>query len=312
MISVVIPLYNKEQYIARAIHSVLQQTFQDFEIVIINDGSTDNSISEINKINDHRIRLIDQENKGVSAARNRGIEEASADYISFLDADDEWEENHLAVIAELINKFPQCGLFGTSYYFCKDGQKPTMPILPNRFSFDGEDGIMDNYYEMASGTDFPIHMSSYAVKKATIQKIGGFPVGIPSGEDIITLARLYTICDFAYSKLPTSYYHLFYEGKNDRPIQMIKPLDKAFTHLLISGSHRKGVRLFVSSWFKRRMVGAIYAHHYKLMFKEFFTAFRIYPFQKKLFTSLLLTFYSVKTGKDLYSINQTLLGRKRK
>lgn len=311
MISVVIPLYNKEQYIKRAICSVLNQSFGDFEIIIVNDGSTDNSVSIVEGIADARIKLINQKNAGVSAARNRGIAESEYDFIAFLDADDEWKENHLAVIIDLIQQFPSCGVFATSYYFLKKGIAPSTPILPNKFNFNGEEGIMDNYYEMAAGTDFPIHMSSFAVRKEEIQRIDGFPIGIPSGEDIITLARLFAICDFAYSKIPTSIYYILYETKNERPIQKMQPLDVAFDSLLTTAAQRKGVRQFVSSWHKRRMVGAIYAHHYKLMFHEFCKAFLIHPFQKKLYTSMLITFFSAWTGKDLYSINQKLKRRKR-
>lgn len=312
MISVIIPLYNKEPYIERTIRSVLSQTFGEFEIVVVDDGSTDNSAAVVEGMHQPLVRLIRQENGGVSAARNRGIEEARFDYVAFLDADDEWKENHLEVIVNLIKEYPECGVFGTSYYFAKEGGNATLPILPNRFPFQGEQGVLTNYYEMASGTDFPIHMSSYAVRKTDIQKIGGFPVGIPSGEDIITLARLHAVCDLAYSKLPTSVYYLVSEGKNARPVQMKNPLDKAFDALLKSAAHRKGVRRFVSSWHKRRMVGAIYARNYVLMLREFFLALTLYPLQKKLYTSLLASTFSVCTGKDLYSINQALSKKKRK
>lgn len=312
MISVIIPLYNKEQYIERTIRSVLSQTFGEYEIVVVNDGSTDGSVAVVERMNHPLVRLIQQKNGGVSAARNRGIEEARFDYVAFLDADDEWKENHLEVIAHLIKEYPACGVFGTSYYFAKEGGIATLPILPYRFPFQSEQGVLTNYYEMASGTDFPIHMSSYAVRKTEIQKIGGFPVGIPSGEDIITLARLHAVCNFAYSKLPTSVYYLVSEGKNARPIEMKNPLDKAFDTLLQTAAHRKGIRRFVSSWHKRRMVGAIYVHNVPLAFREFFIALVIYPFQKKLYTSLLVTLYAICTGKDLYSINQKLLKKKRR
>lgn len=96
MISVVIPLYNKEKQIKRTLQSVLTQTFQDFEIVIVNDGSTDNSVIEVEKLKDPRIRLVHQKNAGVSAARNKGIEEAKYELIAFLDADDEWQSEYLA------------------------------------------------------------------------------------------------------------------------------------------------------------------------------------------------------------------------
>ena len=95
MISVVIPLYNKEHQIAETLRSVLEQTFQDFEVVIVDDGSTDKSSEEALKIRDPRIRFVRQENAGVSAARNRGIEEARFDLIAFLDADDRWKPEYL-------------------------------------------------------------------------------------------------------------------------------------------------------------------------------------------------------------------------
>lgn len=98
MISIVIPLYNKEKQIAHTLQSVFAQTFQDFEIVIVDDGSTDNSVMEVKKFDDPRVLLIQQSNAGVSAARNRGIEEANGELIAFLDADDEWMPEFLQTI----------------------------------------------------------------------------------------------------------------------------------------------------------------------------------------------------------------------
>ena len=93
--SVVIPLYNKEETISETIHSVLSQTFDNFEVIVVNDGSRDNGPSVVGKIQDRRIIMVHQENAGVSAARNKGTEIALGEYIAFLDGDDKWKKNHL-------------------------------------------------------------------------------------------------------------------------------------------------------------------------------------------------------------------------
>lgn len=113
--SVIIPLYNKEFYIADTLNSVLKQTFQDFEIIIINDGSTDKSIEIASAFEDARIRFIHQENQGLSLARNNGIKEASSEFIALIDADDLWSPNHLQQLYNLIKLYPNKGLYATGY-----------------------------------------------------------------------------------------------------------------------------------------------------------------------------------------------------
>ena len=120
MFSIVIPLYNKELSVGNTIHSVLNQRFQDFEVLVVNDGSTDNSANAVEKINDARIRLITQTNLGVSAARNRGITEAKFEWIAFLDSDDLWLENHLEEVANMITAFPAEKFFTTSFIYSDD------------------------------------------------------------------------------------------------------------------------------------------------------------------------------------------------
>lgn len=305
MISVVIPLWNKEAYIERCVRSVLAQTFGDFEVIVVDDGSTDQSATIVRQINDNRIRLITQSNAGVSAARNTGISHALYPYIAFLDADDEWEPHHLEVIRHLIEAFPLCGLFSTCYTIQKEGGTKTSPDFPkDKLPFRGSEGILDNYYEIASDTNAPLNMNTFAVRKELIEQIGGFPIGIKSGEDLITIARLHAICDFAYSLQPTTTVHLIYTGRNRRPVSEEEPLNACFDALLTTARHRKGIRSYVSSWHKNRMVRAIYAKNFRLAFKEFFRAFRIHPLQRKIYIAFTLTCFSVLSGKDLYSINR--------
>jgi len=94
-VDIVIPLYNKAACVGRAIRSILNQTMTDWSLIVVDDGSTDNGPDVVRTFNDPRIRLIQQQNAGPGAARNRGIAEATSEYIAFLDADDEWLPFHL-------------------------------------------------------------------------------------------------------------------------------------------------------------------------------------------------------------------------
>ena len=125
-ISVVIPLYNKERYIHRAVESVLSQKIAPDEVIIVDDGSTDGGAREVKKISDFRIRLVQQSNSGECAARNRGIDEARNELVAFLDADDEWKPDFLAQIHRLMNNFPDCCLLYTSPS-PRDRQRSRMP-----------------------------------------------------------------------------------------------------------------------------------------------------------------------------------------
>lgn len=305
MFSVIVPLYNKEIYISECIESILNQTFKDFEIVVVNDGSTDNSVKVVESFNDARVRMVSQQNSGVSTARNRGVAEAHHDIVAFCDADDIWEPNHLEVLAKLVKDYPECGVFATSYYYSKDGIK-TLPYILDRFTFNGDNGIMTNYYEIASGIDFPLNMSSLSVRKDSFIRIGGFPIGVKRAEDIITIARLFAVCDFAYSKTPTSTYFLITGGKNVRPFVSDNPLDSLFDELLKTAVHRVGVKRYVSSWYKRRMVAAIYAKDFRTASKMFAKSIFTFPWQTKIYTSLIATLFSIASGIDLYSINKKL------
>lgn len=205
-VSVIIPLYNKEASIKRAVYSVLSQTFQSFEIIIINDGSTDNGLEIVRGINDNRIKIIEQKNSGVSAARNRGIMEAVSDLIAFLDADDEWMPDFLKTIIYLRNKYLSCDVFATYYFFKDFNNKIRYPMI-SKLPFNN-DGIIDNYFQVAASSDPPLWTSAVAVNRKAIITIGMFPVGVISGEDLITWGKLALKYKIAYSKIPNAIYHI--------------------------------------------------------------------------------------------------------
>ena len=115
LISIIIPLYNKERFIENTLNSVLRQTFMDYEVIIIDDGSNDDSGSIVSNFDDKRITVYSNSNNGVSHARNFGISKSSSDLIALLDGDDIWEQNHLENLYSLYENFPKCGLYAAAY-----------------------------------------------------------------------------------------------------------------------------------------------------------------------------------------------------
>lgn len=252
--SVVIPLYNKEQTIERAIRSVLNQTVQNFEIIVVNDGSTDGGQQVAEAIRDTRIRVIHQENRGVSAARNRGIAEARSDLIAFLDADDEWKPEFLETIMGLRNNFPQANVFATSYIFC-DGNEAYSASCINGITNHPWEGILENYFDIATKSAPPLFTSAVAVTKTAITLIGGFPVGVKNGEDLLTWAKLAIRYQIAYSTLPSAVYRMRdIEARLSRCDDTVDVVGRELERLLqeTKGLKQQHLRNYISLWHKMR------------------------------------------------------------
>lgn len=202
-ISVVVPLYNKARYIRRAVQSVLAQTIHDFELLIVDDGSTDEGLSLIADLaDDERIVVISQSNAGEGAARNRGLAEMRGDIAAFLDADDEWLPNHLADIAELAIRFPQAGWFATGYRSVFRGGFMTETTLCSR-----QPVLVPDYFKIATGVYF-VHISSAAVRKGVLDHTGEFRAREPVGADLEFYGRLALRHTLAYHPAISGvYYH---------------------------------------------------------------------------------------------------------
>lgn len=260
MFSIVIPLYNKENLIEYSIRSILSQTFQDFEIIVVNDGSTDNSVSVAESVMDPRIRLINQANAGVSAARNRGIKEAKYDLIAFMDADDEWKPDYLDTQYRLTKKYPECSVFSCNYEFHNSKGKITQTII-RKLTFTTETGILTNYFEVASASHPPLCTSAVIVRKQAIESIGGFPVGIKSGEDLLTWARLAVKFKIAYNRTPLAIYNLGdgydYSNLPPRKQDIGDPVGNNLLSLYNSNQHISGFRKYISHWHRMRASTAI-------------------------------------------------------
>jgi len=183
--SIVIAVFNKEEFITNTIQSVLNQTIQEFELVIVNDGSTDGSESAIRAFKDDRIHCVSQSNKGASAARNAGIQQSSNPYIAFLDADDRWLPNHLETIEELITDFPEEKVFATNSLIVKNR---TQFDKTYSLSFSSGSNLV-NYFQ-ASLLDSVLHSSTLVAHADVFKQIGRYDNDLESGEDTDLYIRI--------------------------------------------------------------------------------------------------------------------------
>ncbi|WP_179344023.1 glycosyltransferase [Winogradskyella ursingii] len=179
--SVIIPLYNKANFIERTLNSVIQQSFKDFEIIIVNDGSTDQSTTIVERFTDSRIRLIHQTNKGVADARNKGIAQSNGKYIALIDADDYWYNDHLEALKIQIEKFPEAGLYCNNYeVFLTESNKQ-----PAQFNFDyGTEPLIVKDFFKASIINSVAWTSAVAFSKEKFDALGGFNPQLDTSEDL--------------------------------------------------------------------------------------------------------------------------------
>ncbi|GGW71536.1 glycosyltransferase involved in cell wall biosynthesis [Winogradskyella epiphytica] len=185
--SVIIPLYNKADYISDCLNSVLNQNFNDYEIIIVNDGSTDKSAAIVEGFESEKINLFHQKNSGVSEARNQASKWAKGIFLAFLDADDLWKPNHLQALKESIECFPDAGLYGNNYEINYNNDY----IKPARFNFKYSDHpcIIDDFFK-ASLKDTVIWTSAAAIQREKFLASGMFNSIYSTGQDLDLWIRI--------------------------------------------------------------------------------------------------------------------------
>lgn len=189
-ISVVIPLYNKSAEIVRALSSVVAQSLQPREIIVVDDGSTDDSLAKVEAFDNPLLRVIKQENRGVSVARNVGIEAATSTWVALLDGDDLWCADFLATIAALIVKYPNCGAYGTAFYIEQDGERIAADT-------PSEEGVVDFFAEAMC--HFVLIPSATVLRRDLVLQLGSFPAGMRLGEDQYLWTKIARVSQVAYS-----------------------------------------------------------------------------------------------------------------
>lgn len=204
MFSVIIPLYNKAPYVAKAIESVLGQTYRDFEVIVIDDGSTDQSLEVAKTFENKSITIISQPNSGVSTARNNGVKIAKHPYICFLDADDWWHPTFLEEMKRVITDFPDAGIYGSGYYIVKNGKERIAPIgVPQGF----ERGIIDYCEVYAKTLCMPLTSISVVIPKHIFDEEEGFKSQLKFGEDFDLWIRIALKHKVILVNKPLAYYN---------------------------------------------------------------------------------------------------------
>jgi glycosyltransferase involved in cell wall biosynthesis len=210
MISIVIPLYNKEKYIVDTLQSVVNQSYKKFEVIVVDDGSTDKSIEKVMPfLEDPRFKLVEQKNAGVSSARNFGVLNSRFEYIAFLDADDLWFPEYLSKMQSAIKQFPNCVMYNCCGIIRNADGSEFMRVI-DKF----KDKICLNYF--FENPHVTLHTSATIVCKKTFEKVGGFPVGMKRNQDFALFFAIAFYGETAYCGFPLSLYNGACEGQATR------------------------------------------------------------------------------------------------
>lgn len=252
--SVIIPLYNKEKFIRKTLMNVLKQSFQNFEIIVVNDGSTDNSLFEAEQLKDSRIKIYSQENKGAASARNFGIEVATGELIVFLDADDLWLENHLKELYNLYNDFPDCGIYCSRYLIKLSEKNIFQPsfsyAISNQFR-----GIIPDFFE--ASLVYRVALTSALCIPKKIIRNNLFNAQVSSGQDLELFTKIAIEYPVAITNTTTVEYNFCVENQLSKT-PIIKKTLPDLNQFYEKEKKNKSLKRFLDNYRKE------YALHYKI------------------------------------------------
>lgn len=266
-VSVIVPVYKAEKYLRKCVDSILAQTFRDFEVILVDDGSPDKSgeICDEYARKDPRVRVIHKENGGVSSARNKGIDEARGEYISFLDSDDYWLEFHLTDTVALMQLFPNCGLYATARWneICRIGGVKQLFQAPVK---------AENIKLSKPELYLPYLLTStITVAQSVIKKVGAFRLGVKIGEDCDLWVRIMSVAEVSYCSRPSVIYRV--ESENSSSVQNLLVGQFPYWEWYGYYSPRKNLLNYKASYY---LFGCLrYAIRYKDIHKALFYVSKI-------------------------------------
>lgn len=222
--SVITPLFNKAPYVAKAIESVLGQSYDDYELIIMDDGSSDGSYEVASKaIEGHgNCHLYRQENAGVSMARNNAVALSQGEFLCFLDADDWWAPTFLEEISSLIEEFPEAGIYGTNYTIVNEAKRKTR-VAHVGVEQGFEKGYINYCQVYAKTLAMPLWTGSVCMPRKVFEEAGGFPKGIKLGEDFMLWIRIALKHKVAFLNRPLAYYNQDVDASNRGVGHLNKP-----------------------------------------------------------------------------------------
>ena len=244
------PLYNKAAYVKKALNSVVAQTCSDWELIVVDDGSTDESATVVTEwlqvlyhkgtigkaVTGYRlqgdyfvhaqhphIKVIRQPNQGVSVARNNGVAASAGNYVCFLDADDWWAPAFLEEMKKLIIGFPEAGIYAAAYYYHKNNRDEVRMNVPT--------GYINYFAEYAKGGAMPLGTGAVCVPRAVFDECGGFKPGIKLGEDFLLWVTIAMAHKVAFLMKPLAYYNQDVEAATRGIGRLHKPAEHMLWNL---------------------------------------------------------------------------------
>ena len=225
MFSVIIPLYNKAPYIENALHSVYAQTCADYELIVVDDGSKDDSKAVAERVLaccPVSYQLISQANAGVSLARNNGVAASHGEYLCFLDADDWWEPTFLEEMAKLIAEYPDAGIYGTGYTIVNETKHKTR-VAPIAVDEGFEKGYINYCQVYAKTLCMPLTSISVAIPRNIFDETRGFKPNLKLGEDFDLWIRIALKYKVAFLNKPLANYNQDVDAANRGVGHLHKP-----------------------------------------------------------------------------------------